>query len=441
MAIDASLENAVRAVWRIPAPGPDNILQHPAFLELGRLCSERYGGGRMAFSLHNVLQSFGLPCGLGTRGDLALDPVVAATALDEALSAKTATRRFLCPLDLADDLPPLSFGPARVAKFERDELAALFDAPRLERLYPNLPLDIERLFQFQWLVVEEVVTLDPRFEARSAPILFTDLGRDLGEIDPHLGKFPAIVERTLFFLLLAAWEDWSTMLEVDWRGFRIPWVYTLSDDLCIRPSRPPDAETLSWEPRFVTDRSGEELEIERPLSYNLDEAAEPGLSLLTESAWQEFEDALGTPVFETPVMHFIVRAFLADGMDEVMAHMTAIEAALGVESDHKVGMRPKLNPHKDLRSTGRLVARIAALLQDVPAARGYGALFDVRSAFVHGRGRLQRISTQQKVEARRLARRIARALIDPRTAGATPREDVLGGLLDAGATLLANASP
>ncbi|PNB02823.1 hypothetical protein C1X98_31120, partial [Pseudomonas sp. FW306-2-11BA] len=86
---------------------------------------------------------------------------------------------------------------------------------------------------------------------------------------------------------------------------------------CIRPSRPPDPDSLSWEPWFVQDEWGEEIELERPLEYRLDDAAKPGLSLFTQSAWAELEAARQSPLFETPIVHFLVRAFLADGIDEV----------------------------------------------------------------------------------------------------------------------------
>ena len=58
------------------------------------------------------------------------------------------------------------------------------------------------------------------------PVLFTDMRQDFGRIEPHKERFPFVIEDALFFLLLAPWEDWSRMPQVDWRGFRIPWVYT-----------------------------------------------------------------------------------------------------------------------------------------------------------------------------------------------------------------------
>lgn len=434
MPASPSMIAAVEALWRIPRPGPDNLLAAPSFVALGELCQAEYGGGKPVFALSTALRSLGLPCHLpANNADLSLDPVSAANAIDEAYKRQTTLRRHLCPLDLADELPVLSFGSARVAEFSADDLAGLFDAPRLARNFHNQPFEAKRLAQFHWLVVEEEIELDPRPEARTAPFMYMTFNRDFGEIDPHLGRFPPAVEAALFFLLLAPWEKWSTMQEVDWRGFRVPWIHTVDDDLFIRPSPPPSADSLTLEPWIVQDHWGEDVELERPTTLHLDDGAALGLALFTDSAWRELEAARATGLFETPVAHFLVRAFLADGMDEVMAHMTAIEAAVGLETDHKKWLRPKPDPHKKVSSaTERVAARVAAVLSDRSSVQAYKDLFELRSAFVHGRAGLQKVSTAQRVMARSLARGVARGLVDVALQGARPRTDVLNDLLDYG---------
>src|SRR3546814_11100973 len=72
-------------------------------------------------------------------------------------------------------------------------------AARLARNFPNQILDVKRLAQFHWLVVEEEIEIDPRPEARTAPFMYMTFNRDFGEIDPHLGRFPPAVEAALFF--------------------------------------------------------------------------------------------------------------------------------------------------------------------------------------------------------------------------------------------------
>lgn len=432
-----SLLPALQALWAVPAPGPDSLQSLPAFAALTEACDLRFGRGKARFAVSAALRSLGLPCTLPAgRQALATDPVSAAAALEAAFTQTRTTRRHFCPLDFADDLPELSFGRSRVGRFSPEELESLFDAPRLARNFSARPLDVVRLAQFHWLVVEEEVDLDPRPEARTVPVLFKTLQGDLGEFDPLDGRFPPAVERALFFLLLAPWEDWSTMPSVDWRGFQLPWIYTLDLDLFTHPAVPPSPDSLSLEPWIVQDHWGDELELERPTTFPLDDAAKPALSLFTDGAWAQLEAARASELFETPVAHFLVRAFLADGMDEVMAHMTVIEAALGLESDHRKWQLPKNAPFRGLSATDRVAARMVGLLDDPKSGQTYKDLFELRSSYVHGRVGLAKISTRQRVNARSLARRVSRQLVDAAGAFVGSRAAVLADLLCRGATHL-----
>ncbi|MBB3358814.1 MULTISPECIES: hypothetical protein [unclassified Novosphingobium] len=168
----------------------------------------------------------------------------------------------------------------------------------------------------------------------------------------------------------------------------------------------------------------------------MDGEAKAGLALFTDAAWRELEAARSTHLFETPIAHFLVRAFLADGMDEVMAHMTAIEAAMGLEMDHKKWMRPKPDKHKGRSATDRVAARIAALLNDPNSVRDYRHLFELRSTFVHGRAGIQKVSTAERVLARGLACGVARGLVGAAASPVRSREEALAGLLDRGVQYL-----
>jgi hypothetical protein len=261
MPASAALIATVEALWRVPRPGPENLLTAPQFVSLSELCAAEYGVDKPVFALNTALRSLGLPCQLPADKDaLALDPLAAADAIDEACRRRSTIRRHLCPLDLADDLPELAFGSARVAQFSADALARMFNAPRIARTFPTQPLNAERLSRFQWLVVEEEIALDPRPEARAAPIMYMSFNRDFGEIEPHLGRFPPAVEASLFFLILAPWEEWSTMPEVDWRGFRVPLNIhvgrgPLHPASAAAERRQPDTRALDRRRRWRTDRA------------------------------------------------------------------------------------------------------------------------------------------------------------------------------------------
>lgn len=80
--------------------------------------------------------------------------------------------------------------------------------------------------------------------------------------------------------------------------------------------------------------------------------------------------------------------------------------------------------------------RVAGLLGGRRYADQYEQLFNLRSAFLHGRA-MAAISTEERVMARSLAREVVEALVLATQAGPIPsREDFLDGLLDKGAPLL-----
>ncbi|NKJ77840.1 hypothetical protein GFL60_01050 [Rhizobium leguminosarum bv. viciae] len=432
------LTRIVERVWTMSAARLTDIAKTPEFRELDHVCGGLYGKGKCTYALGNALRSLGLPCTLPADSQfLAIAPTAAAEALHEAFVRTTVNRRYLCPLDQADDLPHITFGANRVGEFTSDELAVLMDDQRLRRHFPTYQLPVKEYAQFRWLVVEEEVAVTASPLGRALPFLTVDFSTDFGEIDPHLGRFPKVVEAALFFLLLAPWEDWVQSQEVNWRAFHLPWIHTVDDDLFVWPKVPQSPSTLSREPDVVYDRHGKEIDLgEKPKVLPLNDEFETQLLQFREAAWVAVETARATPLFETPVVHFLVRAFLADGMDEIMAHMTAIEAGLGLISDHKKVQRPKPDPHKNVTPTNRVAARLAALLQDPGCVATYQELFELRSAFVHGRGGLSLISTSQRVSARNLARRAAQSLVNEGARFSGTREGKLEQLLDAGVRFL-----
>lgn len=418
---------ALTTLWRMPHPGPDNLFASSTFKAVATACGRTATNIGIMSALNNILRSVGAPFTLPpSHAHLACSPEQAAAAIRQTFTRTSTLRRYLCPLNLADTLPALRFGQSRIVDVTAEELGMLIDAPRLARFYPGHALELHRLARFTWLVVEEEVVVDIRPEARALPFLFESWNSDVGAIDPHKGHFPQPVADALFFLLLVAWEDWASHAEIDWRGFQIPWVYVFDDDLGIRPPAPPDPESLSWEPWIIDDEYEGHIELERPVVLPLDEAAADELPWLDETSWQAVRAARQTPLFSTPVAHFLVQAFHVDGIDELLAHISAIEAALGLQADFQV---PKTDPYPKVKATRRVMARIAALLDEPGAADRFKSLFDLRSQFIHGRAGLGLIPSDQRIEARRLARRASAALADRALRDPRPREEILAELL------------
>lgn len=442
MPVDESLVAALQALWKISPPGPQNFWSLQEFVTVKELLTKRYCSGKSNFGLEssigNALRSLGLPCStphLLNQPKPDMDKVAAALAHE--FQRTTTRRRYLCPLDLAEDLPSLQFGNVRMGRFSAAELEALFDAPRLERCYPGVRLDTSRLSQFHWMIVEEDISVRDKAGNRQLSWLDLPLEKDLGEIAPHSGRFPASVEAALFFLLLAPWEDWAEVTEVDWRGFRLPWIYTLDDDLCAFPPPPPLPERLSWEPYSHQVDRDEWTESERPMwlrtwatAEDVRQALEARRELLQAAS------AIESELFSTPVEHFLVRAFLSDGIDEVMAHLIMIEAAFGSEADHRRKLRLTGDNYNE-SPIRRVAARLSVAIVEPGAAKEYLDLYDMRCTYVHGRPEGRIISTRQRVMARRLAREAANALVGLARAQEA-REIVLLDLLSRG---VANLPP
>ena len=433
----AGLEDALSRLWSLHPIDPNVLFKTPAFVCLRAICQDSYANTgweqTLNFALLYALHSLGLPCLQPLTPTSTLSVPEVARALDRAFRLESVVWTHLCPINLASDLPPLKFGPAELRHFSSKELHNLFGWEQLTRHYPSGLPDLSDLSQFQWLVVSETRRTESTASARALPAFESILSApDPARIDPHTNQLPTAVERALLFLLLAPWEDWAEMPGIDWRGFTMPWVYSRCDDLFVRPPLPRSAHSLSWEPRMGTNRFGEEVEWEAPVELPLRDTVAQLPGILSKTAWADLQAALRSPLFETPVAHFLVRAYLADGIDEFLAHLTTLEAALGTKRDYLP--RPKADPHKHLGgATQRMAARISGLLGSPDHGKMYSRLFDQRSAFLHGRP-VQSISVDDRISARRLARRVIQKLIEVAEASAIgSREDWLGTLLAKGA--------
>jgi len=432
MSVDQQLLNALTVLWNIPPPGPKNILSIAEFTALNELCTQRYSDGKTTmggtFALGRALRSLGLPCWQAPNTNCqSLDLQTVAGRLVEAYSRKTVIRRHICPLDLAANLPSVSFGNVRIENFTKEGLEGVFDSRKLALWYPTLPFEADKLAQFNWLVVEEKITVHLDKGMRTFPFFSDESDINRGDIEPHVGRVPKAVEDALFFILLLPWEQWEASESIDWRGFRMPWVYTQDDDLFVLPSPPPRPESLSFEPAIYEDENGEEIETERPITLWLAESEITEIKRLTHEAWEELRNARATELFETPVVHFLVRAFLANGIDEFMAHLTVIEAAFGIHGKPKSNLPKKVG----LKPSEYVAFRLSeALGEDV--TRDYGELFDLRSRFVHGRAGLEPISLQKRILARRLARRASCSLVFLALKSSQKREEILMDLLSNG---------
>lgn len=403
------------------------------------VCQTRYpsirSGSVLRFSLALALRQLGLACLVGgENSELAASAAEVAEGLDKAIRSTASRRSHLCPLDLASHFPPISFGPNQVRQFSAAELEQLFDVQGLQRNNRSWSLDNGRFSQFNWLVVNEEVQHDDMGpDGRALPGLFANLGQDFSRIEPYRSGLPAAVEAALFGLLTIPWEEIVGYREMEWRAFGVPWVYTIDADVFARRVPPPSPDSLSWEPAWYRDEDGEH-EYERPTAYPLDPGCDQKIEWLNDSAWEDIASAHQTTLFQRPVAHFFIRGFQADGIDEFLAHISTIEAALGSPIDHDVRKRPKIAGARQ-GATQRVCLRISGLLNDATAGASYSKLFGLRSDFLHGKS-VGDISGVEWRSARELARKVVCALIGAAVSSPTvDRDQFLAAMLDAGVQL------
>lgn len=438
---------ALKELWRLkpgslaPPARIHEIRQDAAFRRLLDTCRDAYpvaDGRSLDKALVEALQSLGIPAWLPTKLDhLALSPRDVAERLHAALHAKEIRCLHLAPLDLAFDLPRFSFGPARVCRPKPEELAELLDLPRLKRSFGrDQEFGVTELSNFQWLIVEETGSVDRPPGYRSDPFLRLT-GPDgtfrvedhspkaRKRIRPHRSRFPKAFEDALFLLLLFPWEDWTSD-SVTGRGFSVPWVHSVDNDLFSPPRLPPPPDSLTWGEQLLTDESAVEHWVNLPVRPGTLDGRADCLTDLKDEDWSRVMKARESVLFETPIVHFLVRGFDSDGIDEFLAHITTVEAALGHPDDRRTG-----------GSTKNLGKRIGNLLGDAGCGERFKCLFDIRCEFVHGRGGMTDISSEDRRMARSLARRVVCALIRrTSTTGTGSREDFLKDLAraDAGAS-------
>jgi hypothetical protein len=97
--LPAALTEAVAALWRIPRPGPDNLLSDPRFIRLRDTCDRLYpkGGpkGPLDFALYNALRALGSPSRLVRANDHLTLPAEVAAARPDAAFRRTQVSRVI----------------------------------------------------------------------------------------------------------------------------------------------------------------------------------------------------------------------------------------------------------------------------------------------------------------------------------------------------------
>jgi hypothetical protein len=236
---------------------------------------------------------------------------------------------------------------------------------------------------YKWAYVEPIALADYWFicirERTTAKRPGSFFNFDLNTFEvvkPSYSVYPERVEYVLRLLSLFDWHQSSTTGAP--RYPHIPFVLVVSDSLIASPQPTPSFANLEKVP-FTDSESGEEIG-ETPLIalYLDDELIQRSLPIFMVHVaeqlraiqrrgprWNFIDTALG----------FLVKAFVSKGVDQLLWHITAIEAVLGENVSGGI--------------TDKLATRVARIIGEDKARRvsvraAFKELYHIRSKLVHG---------------------------------------------------------
>ena len=172
------------------------------------------------------------------------------------------------------------------------------------------------------------------------------------------------MEDALFVLLLFLLKD---PRDTPWQPFRIPWMFSFTDDLFSDPVAPPDPSSLSR--RIVGD---EHHQLEVPDQSEFFEFGTRQHDAL-QQRWNDFETVVaradtGNASFHPLTKHFFVKALAEHGVDELISNLSCLEATLQLRKE---------------RSRTKLTERFNHLVADDQAARWLHSAYQLRKNYLH----------------------------------------------------------
>jgi hypothetical protein len=222
----------------------------------------------------------------------------------------------------------------------------------------------------------------------------------IGRVSPEYTRLPSAIERVLARLILF---DWVVEPQDDHFpygsqfGFNVPFVIRVDDDELRSPRGAPDCSKLATTPQ-IDPYTEEEYET-RILFFHLSESHTVAFEECAERADQCLRhletDGTRWPFLKVAIGN-LIKAFFADGLEQLLWHVTALEALLG---ERKQGV------------AGSLAKRTAAILGTTEKERKelrkrFNELYDLRCDLVHGNEFKRDVQWQQLFEARTMARRV-----------------------------------
>jgi len=356
-------------------------------IALGREAKE---GGKERHALKNFFRRSGLYLGISEGKPLNVDESF------ERISSVFSERRIkITNLRLIEEVyfpeEAINFDEFGIERFSKAKFDELVDNRLNSVFYPYAQLDTDKLCHY-WFIKEEKYK-----KAEQKDFFSIDLGITWDELFRVSRTFP---DRVIQLLTLFDWET-KWIAETDdikqdtgWLRFSTPIRLYMTDDIFQNPYPCPNLSGLEFLPYF--DATGEEIgeaptfpidlekdELERLKSYVRETQRFLNTVNLEECEWEFINVAMG----------YLAKAFTTDGLEQLLWHVTVLDALLG-ESNEVVGSLKRRLPN----IFGKTEAEKKKIRKTIDE------LYTFRSDLVHGNIFKNDIFQGHLREARRIAR-------------------------------------
>ena len=248
--------------------------------------------------------------------------------LHHAFLRRSIKRTYLVPLDrlsLEDrssgrtrEVTNIRFGENEIVRLQGDDLSVRVPVEALERFGGRYRIATAELDGFCWLATHQIEQAGP-IHKRTWLGLFDINMAEIGTVGLFHSTYPKSVENALFALLLTFLKDPG---DIPWQPFRVPWIFSFTDDVFSDPVSPPDASGLS---RCIVGDPDNYFEVpDQSESFEFGNRQHESLerrwnNLKTVLARADTDDANFHPLTK----YFFVKALSECGVDEIISNLSA----------------------------------------------------------------------------------------------------------------------
>ena len=222
----------------------------------------------------------------------------------------------------------VGFGPNEIVRLDRRDLSQRVPVEALARFGSRYQFPVAELDGFCWMVTSRIEPAGP-LERRTWLNILNESMDDLDGVRLFRSSYPMPVENALFVLLLILLKDPG---ETPWQAFRVPWIFSVTDDLFSDPAQPPDPSALS---RDIVGDEHDHSEV--PAESEIFEFGARQRDAL-HARWNDLETVLvradrENANFHPLTRHFFVKALSEHGVDEIISNLSCLEATLQLKRD------------------------------------------------------------------------------------------------------------